>query len=200
MRGPLSPSGSSPHTRGGQEVSSQGLHLGGLIPAYAGRTRPDPCAGRSTGSSPHTRGGRVRLPLPLHPQRLIPAYAGRTPSRAQKARSAPAHPRIRGADRECIAIVAWEKGSSPHTRGGHERVPVQVEGGGLIPAYAGRTKQIAPRNLPEGGSSPHTRGGHFLTCRNTVGRAISHTTSVWIGRRRMTEKVPSIRSCLRPHP
>ena len=90
-----------------------------------------------------------------------------------------AHPRLRGADTiQEDGILAWF-GSSPLTRGGLTADDFRDLMGGLIPAYAGRTRAIievtpsaaahprlrgADRFLKMGmftlmGSSPLTRGG-----------------------------------------
>ena len=153
----------------------------GIIPAYAGSTKP--LAASSSilwGSSPHTRGApsvsagweqdhgdhpRIRgehsavgdhLAVPVG---IIPAYAGSTT--------------------QCVLLARDLRGSSPHTRGAlatpctqtttfrdHPRIRGEHGHGGgplgahpgIIPAYEGSTAG-APRGVPGRiGSSPHTRG------------------------------------------
>ena len=97
--GSIFPSGSSPHTRGALAAFDVPIYLTGIIPAYAGSTRPprhrdrtvadhprirgehhpeDPHQGRSRGSSPHTRGAHVLTDGQRLHERIIPAYAGST--------------------------------------------------------------------------------------------------------------------------
>ena len=132
--------GSSPHTRGAQNVfhrlfADRGDHprirgehehlrhrrrpRDGIIPAYAGSTASVILAlSASSGSSPHTRGA----PLWTAPAR------GRVGD----------HPRIRGEHLDA---------------GGLDRAL-----GGIIPAYAGSTELLALSPTSFRGSSPHTRG------------------------------------------
>ncbi len=156
------------------------------------------------GSSPLTRGGLVYLVEVVGADGLIPAYAGRTilcsrPSRSYRAhpglRGADlvplvlrmmrgAHPRLRGADYTTLDEVAHDVGSSPLTRGGPRLPRLRIVARGLIPAYAGRTREIGERFRPLGahprlrgadrpkigstvtgsGSSPLTRGGQERRC------------------------------------
>ena len=192
--------GSSPLTRGGPTADAVGALSSRLIPAYAGRThswaflcaapeahprlrgadRPLSRPGRGTvGSSPLTRGGLVDALNVLAPAWLIPAYAGRTPEPDSRPESDRAHPRLRGADSASDVYQLGVYGSSPLTRGGPEPCRGGVANGGLIPAYAGRTRAMPGRScqwwahprlrgadsafhLPTpglDGSSPLTRGG-----------------------------------------
>ena len=152
--------GSSPLTRGGLLAHQPLADVGGLIPAYAGRTwlcasvEVYPWAhprlrgadsisllvfGASSGSSPLTRGGPSRPGSGIARRRLIPAYAGRTAHSHQCGPGIRAHPRLRGADSQKNLTVPPQQGSSPLTRGGRD-VRTSVQGVvGLIPAYAGRT-------------------------------------------------------------
>ena len=152
--------GSSPHTRGapGWRLA---LVLGvGIIPAYAGSTRPtkssrsapmdhprirgEHAARRAessplTGSSPHTRGARSEVLEAVAAARIIPAYAGSTGSISPGRRRCKDHPRIRGEHDPRRRGSPAAGGSSPHTRGA--RVPCRsvVGRGRIIPAYAGST-------------------------------------------------------------
>ena len=109
--------GSSPHTRGTQEIIDDKRSSFRFIPAYAGnahaqsgkrwsllvhprirgerRNVPTTPAARS-GSSPHTRGTRSRGHDPLPSRRFIPAYAGNAYRGSASFRCGPVHPRIRG--------------------------------------------------------------------------------------------------------
>ena len=197
--------GSSPHTRGALHRPGPALrrrparHRRRIIPAYAGST---PCGtlilteGRDHprirgehvskcgfcvlpgGSSPHTRGALRRRLRSSRSSRIIPAYAGSTSGWRRTMPFDRDHPRIRGEHMEPASDAQMEAGSSPHTRGAHDRVARRGKAAGIIPAYAGSTlsrvnesaiRQDHPRIRGEHfhadaergealGSSPHTRG------------------------------------------
>ena len=152
--------GSSPHTRGARRLGVGRRQNGGIIPAYAGSTRPPPAYADTTpdhprirgehlntrmlspggvGSSPHTRGAPdhdVSLALEIG---IIPAYAGSTPGRGGATGPHRDHPRIRGEHETDTTTSRLRAGSSPHTRGARVGVEVVGEGTGIIPAYAGST-------------------------------------------------------------
>ena len=109
--------GSSPHTRGALLQILEKILSEGIIPAYAGSTRPwrdlrrrrsdhprirgehrldIPWPQAMQGSSPHTRGARPRRPTQYERTWIIPAYAGSTPPRCERTRRKSDHPRIRG--------------------------------------------------------------------------------------------------------
>ncbi len=175
----------------------------GLIPAYAGRTTATntPCHRRGAhprlrgvdihrrwpheigeGSSPLTRGGRRVGSARGVEHGLIPAYAGRTILLVWMFADDEAHPRLRGADHASSHFQLSPVGSSPLTRGGLLWDKKFDNGDGLIPAYAGRTRNLKtpysiswahPRlrgadsnwrraMVARGGSSPLTRGGRVL--------------------------------------
>ena len=130
--------GSSPHTRGAQNVVSGRRVLCRIIPAYAGSTsccrvigapgadhprirgehtrktltRADPA-----GSSPHTRGARRYPAADRGPGRIIPAYAGSTRPAPPGSSPKQDHPRIRGEHKPLLFAELRDRGSSPHTRG-----------------------------------------------------------------------------------
>ena len=171
--------GSSPHTRGTQELTRDRNYRGRFIPAYAGnactirRSVPIPsvhprirgervdfytASAENGGSSPHTRGtrGMSGMSCPVH--RFIPAYAGNARRFSMNGPAKAVHPRIRG-----------ERATRPHQRRSSLR---------FIPAYAGNAlfvdhdsilNTVHPRIRGErcvgaisidrsSGSSPHTRG------------------------------------------
>ena len=130
--------GSSPHTRGAREVSRHRLEILGIIPAYAGSTRPSTKHTTTSedhprirgehlvsscvdtyplGSSPHTRGAPVRDLLAPLKDGIIPAYAGSTYTLTDLWRLCRDHPRIRGEHHVVAVSVLPSIGSSPHTRG-----------------------------------------------------------------------------------
>ena len=130
------------------------------------------------GSSPHTRGAHVRPYAVLENRGIIPAYAGSTRVRRRRCVAVRDHPRIRGEHSCTLALMPAIAGSSPHTRGARRRCRHSPHSAGIIPAYAGSTKNIIiacvcwsdhPRIRGEHlrscstvavslGSSPHTRG------------------------------------------
>ena len=228
--------GSSPHTRGAPHGSSMRNSLPRIIPAYAGSTSCRSPAPRSladhprirgehqrdgfgrvdlAGSSPHTRGARPILAPAGRRPRIIPAYAGSTRPAHRQAPRPPDHPRIRGEHAQGRRRMARIGGSSPHTRGAHQRAPVWARHHGIIPAYAGSTSQMTcvstwtadhprirgehlapPRHERRGfGSSPHTRGAHQNQCdsRHEAGiiPAYAGSTGSTCGRRRPRWIIPA---------
>ena len=157
----MSPRGSSPLTRGGLNPTRIPKVNIGLIPAYAGRTpsrkSKSSCVRAhprlrgadqnwwlrfpgSWGSSPLTRGGQCCFCSSAATGGLIPAYAGRTGFGCESRFCEGAHPRLRGADGAARAEGYDFVGSSPLTRGGLDTPSTIEVNGGLIPAYAGRTR------------------------------------------------------------
>ena len=152
--------GSSPHTRGAR-VGKLGLGVpGGIIPAYAGSTRALRIDSRGSGDHPRIRGEH-------HPDLqggvtwigIIPAYAGSTANTSRTRRGAPDHPRIRGEHFQTFMADIADRGSSPHTRGAHERRGGFYHAHRIIPAYAGSTtaRSISPTSPRD---HPRIRGEH----------------------------------------
>ena len=130
------------------------------------------------GSSPLTRGKLTCERTDHFSNRLIPAHAGKTVKQPPHPLSLSAHPRSRGENERGLSSFVRLIGSSPLTRGKHERVGPFAPGGRLIPAHAGKTACHAvtshawtahPRSRGENrkvrtmryydyGSSPLTRG------------------------------------------
>ena len=160
--------GSSPLTRGKLLSSFCVGDGGGLIPAHAGKTEADRCpvvqswahprsrgenlllvlpSGSIQGSSPLTRGKRRARHSCSARRRLIPAHAGKTRVALNQAPFARAHPRSRGENfvRSRARLIGL--GSSPLTRGKHDRELRRRHVPGLIPAHAGKTR-------PWGGGQP----------------------------------------------
>ena len=173
--------GSSPHTRGALRQQHLPRAGGGIIPAYAGSTCRKPSFRRKIGDHPRIRGEHYHTPLKVwikqgssphtrgapfarHDRRvergIIPAYAGSTTSGATRAKSTPDHPRIRGEhkDQHTQAMIMF--GSSPHTRGALDGRARRRRYVGIIPAYAGSTRQSrSPRAKPA--DHPRIRGEHL---------------------------------------
>ena len=191
--------GSSPHTRGARGRARVYPISSRIIPAYAGST---PHCSRETGtsrdhprirgehgyselatlwevgSSPHTRGAPLDLHLARDVEGIIPAYAGSTHPPCGKYSAGTDHPRIRGEHSELSCHGGLTSGSSPHTRGAPNGCDILLFRTGIIPAYAGSTREPGlpgrrqrdhPRIRGEHvcaflalvlmlGSSPHTRG------------------------------------------
>ena len=152
--------GSSPLTRGKLERLKAGAQRGGLIPAHAGKTQPEPgceialgahprsrgensrqapIRSAKVGSSPLTRGKLAVVLGSAHRRGLIPAHAGKTPQAPELSGSGAAHPRSRG-ENEWTQRRTWRtRGSSPLTRGKHISYSCYLGVRGLIPAHAGKT-------------------------------------------------------------
>ena len=132
--------GSSPHTRGAP------IPLG--APAWTAVDHPRirgehqvsfQCFARGPGSSPHTRGAQECSAWEQPRIRIIPAYAGSTRRHHAMRGASSDHPRIRGEHWSEEPIGVGPGGSSPHTRGAHDRRRVALGREGIIPAYAGST-------------------------------------------------------------
>ena len=175
--------GSSPRGRGKLILSTDRESQLGLIPARTGKTygrtasvpsstahpraggENDPSSLSSTGlfgSSPRGRGKPVWAQQRRQMQRLIPARAGKTPCRARAHSCVSAHPRVGGENIDSWELPERHVGSSPRRRGKHSRRLPRPYGGGLIPAWAGKT---AHRLLPllDGGAHPRVGGENDLT-------------------------------------
>ena len=157
--------GSSPRMRGTLSDSSPRARLTGIIPAYAGNTKPmliwwmSPrdhprvcgehrlIGGRrhgAVGSSPRMRGTpRLKPSFPTIIG-IIPAYAGNTPGPA-RCRAGPwDHPRVCGEHQSAPTKTVQRKGSSPRMRGTPNGVEYRIADTGIIPAYAGNTTIRSP--------------------------------------------------------
>ena len=131
-----------------------------FIPAYAGNSRQErPSGAKSTvhprlrgelqipgessldvyGSSPLTRGTPGADSSGCRNGRFIPAYAGNSATRVSLSTAVSVHPRLRG---ELLpALISWllRFGSSPLTRGTHDKLSSMVADKRFIPAYAGNS-------------------------------------------------------------
>ena len=161
MPQPMVP-GSSPLTRGKLGVGVGVDHVGGLIPAHAGKTahgsEPSP---PSAGSSPLTRGKRRSVPASPQPPRLIPAHAGKTYSAELYTLVTRAHPRSRGENRSIRRPRAGRMGSSPLTRGKRNASRALHIVAGLIPAHAGKTNKTCNKARVTA-AHPRSRGENVV--------------------------------------
>ena len=150
--------GSSPLMRGKPEVALADCVPVRLIPTHAGKTFVSHLYCAARGSSPLTRGKRRARHSCSARRRLIPAHAGKTRVALNQAPFARAHPRSRGENfvRSRARLIGL--GSSPLTRGKHDRELRRRHVPGLIPAHAGKTLTPAGQLVIDGGSSPLTRG------------------------------------------
>ena len=156
----ISRPGSSPLTRGKRGTWTGAVPWTGLIPAHAGKTRPQVVSRRADaahprsrgenpsdmraitqagGSSPLTRGKQAAGSLSVIFFRLIPAHAGKTSSGASLPHRLQAHPRSRGENRSTMSAPRGMVGSSPLTRGKPEFFGACEARLRLIPAHAGKT-------------------------------------------------------------
>ena len=112
---------------------------------------------RTGGSSPLTRGKRHPSSRARRTRGLIPAHAGKTPRPGCLPRRRPAHPRSRGENGLIFDMVLSGKGSSPLTRGKHQKHPHRCLQTRLIPAHAGKTLHHL-RDLHNMTAHPRSRG------------------------------------------
>ena len=154
----------------------------GIIPAFAGSTFLDamwsppkedhprirgehsPCAVQGVGdegSSPHSRGAPWCVLYTFEDLRIIPAFAGSTREPRLRLVRLEDHPRIRGEHMPERPPLFFTTGSSPHSRGAPERLALQHEVVGIIPAFAGSTSAARPLSGHKR-DHPRIRGEHSL--------------------------------------
>ena len=154
-------SGSSPRMRGSLHEARRNRLTSGIIPAYAGLTRPlvgapngrrdhpracgaHQAAGggteRQTGSSPRMRGSLLTFQTLKKMQGIIPAHAGLTNSSSRTAMPRGDHPRACGAHRLSSRKQIAARGSSPRMRGSRKATRRPYRWTGIIPAHAGLTQ------------------------------------------------------------
>ena len=174
----LSKQGASPLTRGkhmGVERRGPGR---GRIPAHAGKTSSwwrtsrrtsahprsrgenvveDGQAPRVQGASPLTRGKHVDAELSGILKGRIPAHAGKTSRLTCYALVVEAHPRSRGENENRKRVPPMRKGASPLTRGKRRANRPHQVAHGRIPAHAGKTGSVGPRQPPRR-AHPRSRG------------------------------------------
>ena len=109
------------------------------------------------GSSPLTRGKPLSRLLALWRHGLIPAHAGKTESARSLRIRRGAHPRSRGENPPGGDEGQSIGGSSPLTRGKLADQALTLDGLGLIPAHAGKTRGKCARS-PGRWAHPRSRG------------------------------------------
>ena len=164
----LLPPGSSPRVRGKRNIGPSKTLKAGLIPACAGKTHssslnrfstrahPRVCGENSRwsawatparGSSPRVRGKLPRESDSTARNRLIPACAGKTRTCGGVPGRKRAHPRVCGENLQVIAHRVELAGSSPRVRGKLPYAGNYSFCPGLIPACAGKTRNLSPRSV-----------------------------------------------------
>ena len=134
--------GSSPRMRGARDTRHRHGGVRRIIPAYAGSTFV-----KKTMVS--TWGG------------IIPAYAGSTFHNLNAKASERDHPRVCGEHLRGFITSGEDEGSSPRMRGALRGAVGWLGEGGIIPAYAGSTRQ-APCRCPPRRDHPRVCGEHRL--------------------------------------
>ena len=155
--------GSSPRVRGKPGVGDDVQALGRLIPARAGKTtspqpttraraaHPRACgenldltdpASFPLGSSPRVRGKPTWCRHQNLRSGLIPARAGKTLQLSGTHVPMRAHPRACGENLHHWSVISASRGSSPRVRGKPTPISSGLLHTGLIPARAGKTRQV----------------------------------------------------------
>ena len=161
--------GSSPRMRGAPNLAGNIISSAGIIPAYAGSTRPQPhrrssrkdhprvCGehGRQSyedfvdkGSSPRMRGALHRHGHGFARHRIIPAYAGSTGTPRRARLPTRDHPRVCGEHLVMLFLTPLKTGSSPRMRGAPGAGLLCRGSRRIIPAYAGSTPARWTRTPP----------------------------------------------------
>ena len=199
--------GSSPLTRGKRVPGCPQLRADRLIPAHAGKTLlralgAGACAAhprsrgenswgrgvhpRQGGSSPLTRGKRAQAQQGHLHVRLIPAHAGKTGRPYLGLPRPQAHPRSRGENRTEDLLVLLQLGSSPLTRGKLSLPVDATQAHRLIPAHAGKTRELWTRNSRPR-AHPRSRGENIKTA---LGEYADDGSSPLTRGKRTTHSVP----------
>ena len=152
--------GSSPRVRGKQKQWTPYRPSLWLIPACAGKTRPNHSSspssrahprvcgenntdfeycGGTPGSSPRVRGKQRGCWKRCNSAGLIPACAGKTRAHQVIQDRCQAHPRVCGENTIAKKHRSFNDGSSPRVRGKQSVIISRFVSVGLIPACAGKT-------------------------------------------------------------
>ena len=132
--------GSSPRMRGTPASLPCGVRRCGIIPAYAGNTKPIPAGATIPEDHPRVCGEHHVVGVRgVEQPGIIPAYAGNTSVLNDPLPPRRDHPRVCG---EHVLVYAFNipyLGSSPRMRGTPQRPIPAACALGIIPAYAGNT-------------------------------------------------------------
>ena len=139
----------------------RGRHCG-IIPAYAGNTRPPACYGTCARDHPRVCGEHCLIHTVGQTHvGIIPAYAGNTRlQRCQRGRCRD-HPRVCGEHCDALPPAFPSAGSSPRMRGTPMRSVPRFFRSGIIPAYAGNTCS-AERSISAIWDHPRVCGEHMM--------------------------------------
>ena len=140
----------------------------GITPAYAGkrqrratactwlRDHPRVCgeksqstsaSPRALGSPPRMRGKGVKQSNSRIRMGITPAYAGKSCIYRSTTSISWDHPRVCGEKSFKTSTSCWSKGSPPRMRGKGTKRCSSRRGGRITPAYAGKSKRIAPSSV-----------------------------------------------------
>ena len=172
--------GSSPRMRGTRRREHLRANQQGLIPTYAGNTRggalhvlvdgahPHVCGEHGLhfqtclvllGSSPRMRGTLRVASSTASVSGLIPTYAGNTRTAIRSIATPRAHPHVCGEHAFQANIQLLGQGSSPRMRGTPVAGREPAHCAGLIPTYAGNTRQTLKKSTVSW-AHPHVCGEH----------------------------------------
>ena len=134
---------------------------------------------RRGGSSPRGR-GKLQAPGRAQPRGgLIPAWAGKTRGASGFRGGRRAHPRVGGENSRPGKLIGLGRGSSPRGRGKRACTRVNLNVSGLIPAWAGKTRECT-HIVPNGAAHPRVGGENVGTLR--VGAAAAWLIPAWAGK------------------
>ena len=154
--------------RGKVHTSHQRTRQAGITPAYAGKSGPCPdrvppagdhprvcgeksqstsASPRALGSPPRMRGKGVKQSNSRIRMGITPAYAGKSLLKLLHHVGLRDHPRVCGEKAYSLVINGSEWGSPPRMRGKGTKRCSSRRGGRITPAYAGKSKRIAPSSV-----------------------------------------------------
>ena len=160
--------GSPPRMRGKAGLVQIVCRLRGITPAYAGKSHkvrlqapgrwdhPRVCgeksqstsaSPRALGSPPRMRGKAVLRVALCIGVGITPAYAGKSLLKLLHHVGLRDHPRVCGEKAYSLVINGSEWGSPPRMRGKGTKRCSSRRGGRITPAYAGKSKRIAPSSV-----------------------------------------------------
>ena len=176
--------GSPPRMRGKAGLVQIVCRLRGITPAYAGKSHkvrlqapgrwdhPRVCgekaltglaSGNNMGSPPRMRGKVAYTDLQRPSPGITPAYAGKSLLKLLHHVGLRDHPRVCGEKAYSLVINGSEWGSPPRMRGKGTKRCSSRRGGRITPAYAGKSKRIAPSSVLFG-DHPRVCGEKSRTC------------------------------------
>ena len=154
--------------RGKVHTSHQRTRQAGITPAYAGKStvgrnrparyldHPRVCGEKRAlsrscaacgGSPPRMRGKVAYTDLQRPSPGITPAYAGKSLLKLLHHVGLRDHPRVCGEKAYSLVINGSEWGSPPRMRGKGTKRCSSRRGGRITPAYAGKSKRIAPSSV-----------------------------------------------------